>query len=100
MKVNLHYCEAASHNLLTTLRRLEVDIALIQEPLILRDRTLGLSYPDYSLLVPKTSENVRTCILARSNLDLLITPSLCTSDVTTYRDDLWIDLMLSSVCMP
>ena len=34
-------------------------------------------------------------------MDLLITPSFCTSDVTTvaYRDDLGIDLMLSSVYM-
>ena len=72
------------------------------EPWILRDRILGLSDPDYRLLVPKTSEKVKTCIVARSNLDLIITPSFCTVVVTTvaYRDDLGIDLMLSSMYMP
>ena len=54
---------------------------------------LDFSDPDYRFLVPKTSERVR------SNLDLLITPSFCTGDVTTvaYRYDLEIDLILSSV---
>lgn len=32
VQINLDHCEAASHNLLITLRRLEIDIALIQKP--------------------------------------------------------------------
>ena len=102
MQISLHHCEVASHNFLNTLRRLEVDIVLIQKPWSLMDRILGLSDPNYRLLVPKTSEKERTCILARLNLDLLITHFFYTGNVTTvaYRDDLGIDLMLSSVYMP
>lgn len=38
VQINLHHCGAAAHNLRTTLRRLEIDIALVQELWILSGR--------------------------------------------------------------
>ena len=83
MQIYLNHCESASHDLLTTLRRLRVDIVLIHKLWILKDKILGFSGSGYSLLVPKISQKVTTCILARSKLDLLITSCFCTGDITT-----------------
>ena len=59
------------HNLLTILRRLEVNILFIQELYILRHRILGLSDPDYRLFVPNTSNKVSTCSLANSIVEFV-----------------------------
>ena len=58
--------------------------------------------PDYRLLVSKTSKKVRNCILARSNLDLLIAPFFYIDDVTIVAliYHLGIDLMRSCVYNP
>lgn len=50
-QINLHRCEGASNNLLTTLHRPEVELALIQAPWSLNDRIPGLNKLDYRLLV-------------------------------------------------
>lgn len=52
-----------------------------------------MSDDDYRLLVLKTNEKVRTGILVRNKLDLLITPSFCTGDVSTvaFRGDIGVE---------
>ena len=95
----LHLFKTAAHNLQHTLRRLDIDIALAEEPLVPRDRILGLSDSHYTLLVPNTGDKVRFCILAESKLNLIISPFFCTGDVANviYKDDPGTEPMLSSI---
>ncbi|XP_058982865.1 uncharacterized protein LOC131804277 [Musca domestica] len=85
MQINLHHCKAAAAELLLSLTRSEVDIALIQEPYTYNNRVTGLGSGQYVTYAVSNGDKVRTCIVAKKNLNLIFLSNYSGGDVTVAR---------------
>lgn len=102
-QINLHHCEAASANLLLSLSSRKLDIALIQEPWIGRDGTVkGLGCVGYDTLAVYSCGKVRACIIAKSELNLILSYDFSTGDLVTalLENGNGSTLLLVSVYLP
>lgn len=63
LQVNLQYSKAASDAFFHTVALQNVDIALIQEPWMYKDRVAGLNNIQGKLVYCRTINNTKTCIL-------------------------------------
>lgn len=102
VQINLHHCKAASDELLQTLAEEDADVALIQEPWLAKDRVQGLGSRTHTLLVPTNQGILRSCILVKKQLNVLLLPQHCTKDLTTV---MWErrgkpSILLASAYMP
>lgn len=87
VQINLHHCKAASAALVLRLAEKGEDIALIQEPWTNNGKILGLSASGYRLLYATQSGNngksIRSCILAKANLNIFILSNYSDEDTVT-----------------
>lgn len=83
VQINLHHSIAASSDLLLFMTRENIDIALIQEPWLVKDKIRGLSNTQYTLFQSKNEGKVRSCILARKNLPIFLLSTYSNNDTTT-----------------
>ena len=72
VQINLHHCEAASEDLMLSMEQEGIDIALIQEPWLVRDKIRGLKAKGYDLFFLQKTGKKRACIVARSSLKLIL----------------------------
>ena len=82
VQINLHHCIVATTNLILYLNRYEIDVALIQEPWINRDKIMGLKNQLYNLFSINNINKPRTCILIKKNLSCFILRQFCNRDCT------------------
>ncbi|KAM8708447.1 hypothetical protein ACLKA7_015424 [Drosophila subpalustris] len=85
---NTTVVEAASAALLLRLAGNGADIALIQEPWIVGGKVSGLRAPEYKLVVAELQGNIRTCILARKHLSIVLLHSFSNEDNTAVSLEL------------
>ncbi|XP_058977883.1 uncharacterized protein LOC131806741 [Musca domestica] len=85
VQINLHHCKAAGAELLLSLSKLEVDIALVQEPYIFKNKVTGLGSERYITYATSNGEKVRTCIVAKKNLNLIFLNNFSGGDATAVR---------------
>ncbi|XP_073824552.1 uncharacterized protein [Musca autumnalis] len=85
MQINLHHCKAAAAELLLTLTKHQVDIALIQEPYLYKNRVAGLNDKNYTTFAASNGDKVRTCIVGKKNLNLLLLSNFSGGDITAVR---------------
>ena len=82
LQINLHHSKAASAALLLHLTAKGVDIVLIQEPWIIKDRVHGLSTNEYNLVLP-ISGKPRACMLIKKTFHYLTLHRYCDGDTVT-----------------
>ncbi|XP_073834718.1 uncharacterized protein [Musca autumnalis] len=102
LQINLHHCKAAAAELLLSLTDSAVDIALVQEPYLYKNRVSGLNNEHFSLFYTNNGDKVRTCIVARKSLNLIQLYNYSDGDTTVVRLDEVTGraLVLASVYMP
>ncbi|XP_073814340.1 uncharacterized protein [Musca autumnalis] len=61
MQINLHHCKAAAAELLLSLTKSEVDIALVQEPYLFKNSVAGLSDGNYTTFATSNGDKRRRC---------------------------------------
>lgn len=83
VQINLHHSTSASLDLIKYIADNEVDVALIQEPWLVKGRVKGLGMDGYRLYTPQTQGKVRTCIVARKNINIFPLTSYSNGDLTT-----------------
>lgn len=83
LQINLHHSKTASASLLRQLSQREFDIALIQEPWVVRDLVCGLKATDYILLYVKGRGRPRSCILIKRNLSCSMLYNYSDCDMVT-----------------
>ncbi|XP_071578122.1 uncharacterized protein [Temnothorax nylanderi] len=79
-----------------------VDVALVQEPWLAKDRVRGLRTKEYTLLHSQTAGKKRTCIVAKRSLKLTLLTQYSTNDLTvaTCESQGNTKLLLASAYMP
>ncbi|XP_073821388.1 uncharacterized protein [Musca autumnalis] len=102
VQINLHHCRAAAAELLLSLTKTEVDIALVQEPYLHKNRVSGLNDGRYSIFSASNGEKVRSCIVAKKSLNLIQLYNYSDGDTTVVRLEVGSGraLVLASVYMP
>lgn len=82
VQINLHHSKAASATFCQFFAANQFDLALIQEPWLHRGRISGLGDVKGELMYCSSSNNARTCILARKGLHCLPLIQFCSRDCT------------------
>ena len=82
LQINLHHCKAASAALLLHLAEVEVDVVLIQEPWILKNKVTGLNTKNYNIFVANTTGKLRSCILSKKSLNSFLISRFSDEDHT------------------
>ncbi|XP_071652826.1 uncharacterized protein [Temnothorax longispinosus] len=79
-----------------------VDVALVQEPWLAKDRVRGLRTKEYTLLHSQTAGKKRACIVAKRSLKLTLLTQYSTNDLTvaTCESQGNMKLLLASAYMP
>ena len=95
IQVNLHHCKAASAALMLKVIKDDIDVVLVQEPWINKDRVLGLRAGDYKLLFVQDEGRIRSCILAKSKLNIFLLANYSDADVVAVsievnNQNLWL----------
>lgn len=101
VQINLKHSKCASENLLIFLNIKYIDVALIQEPWILRGKVMGLNSKDFELFYVVSDNRdykPRSCILIRKTIKAFLFPNFSDGDTTTVSvEGVSRNLMLSSV---
>lgn len=102
VQINLHHCEAASEDLVQYLTKKDVDVALIQEPWLYRDKIRGLGTKNYELFYSRVEGKKRACIVAKKSLHFILLSQYSTSDLTVvaWEQKGKTQLLLASAYMP
>ncbi|XP_077280435.1 uncharacterized protein LOC143907492 [Temnothorax americanus] len=102
VQINLNHCEAATEDLMLLMTEKNVDVALVQEPWLAKDRVRGLRTKEYTLLHSQTAGKKRTCIVAKRSLKLTLLTQYSTNDLTvaTCESQGNTKLLLASAYMP
>ncbi|TGZ51586.1 hypothetical protein DBV15_11906 [Temnothorax longispinosus] len=102
VQINLNHCEAATEDLMLLMTEENVDVALVQEPWLAKDRVRGLRTKEYTLLHSQTAGKKRTCIVAKRSLTLTLLTQYSTNDLTvaTCESQGNTKLLLASSYMP
>ncbi|XP_024870394.1 uncharacterized protein LOC112453719 [Temnothorax curvispinosus] len=102
VQINLNHCEAATEDLMLLMTEENVDVALVQEPWLAKDRVRGLRTKEYILLHSQTAGKKRTCIVAKRSLKLTLLTQYSTNDLTvaTCESQGNTKLLLASAYMP
>jgi len=85
LQINLHHSKAASAAFCRTASAQNIDIALIQEPWLVKGRVAGLNEAKGELIYCRTIQNVRTCILVRNRTQCLPCIEFCSRDITAVK---------------
>ncbi|XP_073836127.1 uncharacterized protein [Musca autumnalis] len=85
MQINLHHCKAAAAELLLALKKSEVDIVLIQEPYLYKNKVAGLNDSNYTTFATSNGDKVRTCVVAKKSLKLIFLSNFSGGDITAVR---------------
>lgn len=85
LQINLHHCIEASANLILLIKKFNIDIALIQEPWITTNGIQGLDLNGYTLYFDTGLQKLRTCILAKNELNCLQMNQFTNRDQTALR---------------
>src|ERR1700712_8006 len=104
LQVNLQHSKAASASLCKNFIDQKIDIALIQEPYILFNRVVGLK-SIREQIIHSHQHGVRTCILAKNDIQLLMLSNFCSRDLTAVKltlqmDNTTTEVIIASVYMP
>ncbi|XP_055850621.1 uncharacterized protein LOC129915175 [Episyrphus balteatus] len=105
LQINLHHSKAATANLVYLMESRQYDVALIQEPWVVRGNIKGLQSKELQLYksnLDSQNSNPRTCIVAKKQFNLFLLTTYSNTDQTTVRlerDGLPM-LILSSTYMP
>ena len=83
VQINLHHSASASLDLMKFISDKALDVALIQEPWLVKSKVSGLGLDGYRLYVPQTEGKVRTCIIARNYIKLFLLTPYSSGDLTT-----------------
>ncbi|XP_073811771.1 uncharacterized protein [Musca autumnalis] len=102
MQINLHHCKAAAAELLLSLKKSEVDTALVQEPYLYKNKVAGLSDGNYTTFATSSGDKVRTCIVAKKNLNLMYLSNYSGGDITAVimQDRSQKSTIFASIYMP
>ncbi|XP_073811732.1 uncharacterized protein [Musca autumnalis] len=85
LQINLHHCKAAAAELLLSLTTSEVDIVLVQEPYIYKNKVSGLSNANFDIFAATEGDKVRTCIVGKKSLNLIFLSNYSNGDMCTVR---------------
>lgn len=85
VQINLHHSKVASDNLKLLLMEGQLDLALIQEPWILNNRVMGLGSTNYNVYYSDVAGKVRTCIVAKKGLHILMQSHFSSGDLTVVE---------------
>ncbi|XP_055855985.1 uncharacterized protein LOC129919160 [Episyrphus balteatus] len=105
LQINLHHSKAATANLVYLMESRQYDVALIQEPWVVRGNIKGLHSKElllYKSNLDSQNSNPRTCIVAKKQFNLFLLTTYSNIDQTTVkleRDGLPM-FILSSTYMP
>ncbi|XP_073831218.1 uncharacterized protein isoform X2 [Musca autumnalis] len=102
LQINLHHCKAAAAELLLSLTNSEVDIVLVQEPYIYKNKVSGLNNANFEVFASSEGDKVRTCVVGRKNLNLIFLSNYSNGDMCTVRLENGREkaTLLSSIYMP
>ncbi|XP_073847036.1 uncharacterized protein [Musca autumnalis] len=102
LQINLHHCKAAAAELLLSLTTSEVEIVLVQEPYIYKNKVSGLSNANFDIFAASEGDKVRTCIVGKKSLNLIFLSNYSNGDMCTVRLEHGTGMatLLSSVYMP
>ncbi|XP_073845781.1 uncharacterized protein [Musca autumnalis] len=85
LQINLHHCKAAAAELLLSLTNSEVDIVLVQEPYIYKNKVSGLNNANFDIFAASEGDKVRTCIVGKKSLNLIFLSNYSNGDICTVR---------------
>lgn len=85
IQANLQHKKTASANLANKFKSEAIDVALIQEPYVVKGRVLGLGESGGRLMYDVTSETPRTCLLVNKKINALLLQEFCSRDLVTAK---------------
>lgn len=88
LQANLQHNKAATAVLCRTLLAQNIDVALIQEPWLLRGKVGGLGEARGKIIYDHNSNNVRACIFVKNGIHALRLTDLCFRDQAAVRLEL------------
>ena len=83
LQINLNHCKNAMVELNNIINRQDIDIILIQEPYIFRNRIQNFSNRSWVVELNLVNEHARAAILHKKELDCFILNEFCTRDMST-----------------
>lgn len=103
-QINLQHCKEATALISRSLAVGHTEIALIQEPYIIKNEVAGLELKGYKIFTGHTSNRPRACIAIRNDIKCSSIPQFCSEDLVTIKLERGgcgdRDLILSSAYLP
>jgi len=104
-EINLQHCKEASSLLSHLISKLQTGLALVQEPLVYRNRVRGLNIRGGHLYYDSTCETPRTCIVVTGAVQAKMLVQLMSRDVTAVKITISVggvnrDVVMGSVYLP
>lgn len=105
VQANLQHSKLATANLARKFRSEAIDVALIQEPWVVKGRVAGLAESGGKLLYENTVNTPRSCLLINKDISVLLQQEFCTRDTVTAKLKLGIpggsrDVIICSAYFP
>lgn len=85
LQINLQHKKAATAAFCRTFEAGGFDVALIQEPWTSGNRVMGLGNIGGKLIHNSNSENVRSCIIVKNNINAIKMTNFCHRDIAAIR---------------
>jgi hypothetical protein len=85
IQINLQHSRAASDALCRILASGRIDVALIQEPWLVKGRVAGLEEAEDKLIYDLQSRNARSCIFVINGQNALTLPDFCCRDMAVIK---------------
>lgn len=104
LQANLQHSRAATAALQKTMRADQIDLALLQEPYMVKGKVQGVDHREWEILV--SGPNARTCISFRKNLNIMPLLELCSRDLsvavwkTKDNDGKDVEVIIASLYLP